>query len=167
MRLDAALAATLGAVGAAMADARAPWWIIGSAAVALHGAVADRAGATGGDPGPVGDVDVLLDLADAQRLFAAIGLDPRPGAAHAAFRSQLFGRWTAPPMTVEFMAGFEHRSKGGWHPVRPTSREVIPLRDVAGTVVFVPDRADLASILGRFGRPKDGVRAAYLAALDM
>ena len=165
MTLDAALVATLGAVGAMMADARAPWWIIGSAAVALHAAAAGRGGANGGDPGPVGDVDVLLDLADAQRLFAAIGLDPRPGAAHAAFRSQLFGRWTAPPMTVEFMAGFEHRSVGGWYSVRPTTRQTILLQDVAGTVVFVPDRADLGAMLGRFGRPKDGARAACLAAL--
>ena len=34
-------------IGAAMVHARQPWWVIGSAAVALHGA----------DAGAIGDVD--------------------------------------------------------------------------------------------------------------
>jgi hypothetical protein len=50
-----ALGETLARVADALAGARHPWWIIGSAAVALHGADVT-----------VGDVDVLLGEEDAR-----------------------------------------------------------------------------------------------------
>lgn len=48
MTVTPALSASLSAIGSVMAEAHDPWWIIASAAVALHGA----------DPGHVSDVDV-------------------------------------------------------------------------------------------------------------
>jgi hypothetical protein len=54
------LGETLARVADALAEARQPWWIIGSAAVALHGADVT-----------VGDVDVLLGEADARGAAAA------------------------------------------------------------------------------------------------
>ena len=70
-----------------MADAEEAWWIIGSAAVALHGV----------DPGSIGDLDVLLGAADARRLLPTLGVEALPGRPDARFRSTIFARWTAPP----------------------------------------------------------------------
>ena len=151
MTLPPPLRDTFGAVAAVMAQAPAPWWIITGAAVALHGI----------DAGPVGDVDVLLDLVDARRILAAIGIAPEAKPPHPAFRSTLFATWRSPPLPVEFMAGFQHREASQWVAVRPTTRERIA---VAGGAVFVPDRAELERMLRRFGRPKDIARADRLAA---
>ncbi len=149
---DPYLADTLVAVGRLMEDAHDPWWVIASAAVALHGA----------DPGPVGDVDMLIGVDDALRILPSIGIEPRAGSAHADFRSDIFGRWTRPPLPVEFMAGFSHRSFGEWQRVEPATREHFQLR---GVRLYIPSRAELGDLLRRFGRPKDVVRANRLAAI--
>lgn len=136
-----------------MVEAREPWWIIGSAAVALHGA----------DPGHVADVDVLLSPADARRILPTIGVELQQGSAHAAFRSSIFGTWSGTTsLPVEFMADFHRRSGEAWLPVQPATRRYI---DVDGVVAFVPERAELQAILAAFGRPKDLERAKSLAAL--
>ena len=145
------LTASLHAVAAAMAVARDPWWVITSAAVALHGA----------DPGPVADVDVLLSVEDAQRILPSIGVEVRQGSAHPDFRSSVFGTWIDPPLPVEFMAGFHHRSASDWHRVAPSTRQPI---DIEGSTVFVPEKAELKRMLEAFGRPKDIERARLLRA---
>lgn len=152
MTLDTALSVSLNAIGNVMAEAHDPWWIIASAAVALHGA----------DPGHVADVDVLLSVADAGRILPAIGIELRQGSAHAAFRSSIFGTWTGTALPVEFMADFDRRSGEAWLPVRPVTRQ--PIR-VDGVIVFVPEREELQSMLTAFGRPKDMERARSLAAV--
>lgn len=151
MTLSPPLRETLLAVSATMAAARDPWWIITGAAVALHGV----------DAGPVGDVDVLISVADGHGILAAIGVDPDVRPAHPKFRSALFGTWHAPPLPVEFMAGFCHYEAAQWVAVRPRTRERIAM---AGGAVFVPDRTELERMLRRFGRPKDIVRADRLSA---
>lgn len=138
------LAAALDRVAAAMADARDPWWIIGSAAVALHGAQAE-----------VADVDLLTSVRDAEALLARHGGATRP-APSDLFRSRVFGRIAGPSLPIEVMAGFEVRTPEGWRSVSPRTRLA-----VAG--VFVPDRAELLEMLGWFGRDKDRVRAASLS----
>jgi hypothetical protein len=150
--LDASLSLTLRTVGEVMRVAHDPWWVIASAAVALHGVELDD----------VGDVDVLLSTGDAARLFASLGIVADPKANPAQFRSDLFATWTVPPLPVEFMAGFRYRTENGWQPVRPETRERF---DVGGVDVFAPDRQELSALLHGFGRPKDHVRAALLAAL--
>ncbi|MBC3942661.1 hypothetical protein [Sphingomonas albertensis] len=133
----------------AMRDARDPWWIISSAAVALHGVV----------PIEVGDVDVLMSVADAQRAMDQLGVVPIEDGASALFRSTLFARWEMPPLVVEIMAGF-HVAKGAeWTEVLPRTRVSLPLD---GRVAYVPDRAELAEMLRLFGRPKDLERARLL-----
>src|SRR4051812_40445569 len=117
MTIDAPLAATLSAVGNVMKAAHDPWWIIASAAVALHGA----------DAGRVADVDVLLSLRDARRLLPPLGIDVRPGAAHPIFQSDVFGTWTGQPLPVEFMVGFFHRSGDRWLPVAPLTRQAVAI----------------------------------------
>lgn len=152
MTVNPTLSVSLKAIGNVMVEAHDPWWIIASAAVALHGA----------NPGHVSDVDVLLSVADAQRILPAIGIELRPGSAHAAFRSSIFGTWTKTALPVEFMADFCRRSGETWLPVRPETRQSIV---VEGVAVFVPDRVELQAMLTAFGRPKDMERARSLAAM--
>jgi len=152
MIVNPILSASLNAIGNVMVEAHDPWWIIASAAVALHGA----------DPGHVSDVDVLLSVADARRILPAIGIELRSGTAHAAFRSSIFGTWTETALPVEFMADFYRRLGEARLPVRPSTRQSIV---VEGVAVFVPERLELQAMLTAFGRPKDMERARSLAAM--
>lgn len=132
-----------------MAPAQHEWWIIASAAVALHG----------GDPGVIKDVDVLLDPRDAAAVLGALGVEGAPGEADERFRSDLFASWTGAPLPVEFFAGFHLLEQGSWNEIRPATRLSFELGDAR---VFVPERAELKAMLLRFGRPKDLARAALL-----
>ncbi len=152
MEISPALSSSLNAIGNLMAGAHDPWWIIASAAVALHGA----------DPGHVSDVDVLLSVADAGRILPAIGMELRPGSAHPAFRSSIFGTWAGTALPVEFMADFHHRSGERWLPVQPTTRVSVEVERMA---VFITERTELQAMLAAFGRPKDIQRARSLAAV--
>ena len=133
----------------AMWDARDPWWVISSAAMALHGVT----------PIEVGDVDVLMSVADAQRVMDRVGIVPTNDGASALFRSTLFGRWESPPLVVEIMAGFHVTTSAGWTEVLPRTR--VPIF-VDERVVYVPDRTELAEMLRLFGRPKDLERVRLL-----
>ena len=136
------LSATLAQVATALADAREPWWVIGSAAVVLHG---------GGTT--VADVDLLLSRDDAEMLLRRWSLDPLI-ASDALFGSAVFARTTATPLPVEIMSGLKVRDVA----VNLTTREV-----VAG--IAVPARGELIRLLRQFGRPKDLARAALLERL--
>ena len=136
-------------VADALAGARQPWWIIGSAAVVLHGADVT-----------VGDVDVLLSEDDALAMFPVLGLAAAAGEGTALFRSAVFARWTVPLLTVEFMAGFELRADDGWCVVQPATRERVMVGDHA---LFVPERAELIATLEGFGREKDLARIKALS----
>ena len=137
-------------VAEAMRDARDPWWVIASAAVALHGVT----------PIEVGDVDLVMSVGDACRLMDALGITPIEDGASSLFRSTLFGRWETPPLVVEIMAGFHVAAAAGWTEVLPRTR--MPAL-VEGSVVYVPERVELAGMLGLFGRPKDLERVRLLA----
>ena len=153
MPISRALDASLRAVAPVMALAEDHWWIIGSAAVALHGADIDR----------IRDVDIVLSVADATRILSELGITPNAGAAHPDFRSTIFATWTAPALAIEFMADFHCRSGDAWLPVLPATR-----REVSGKgwTVFVPEKEELGAILATFGRPKDSERLRLLTALD-
>ena len=134
-----------------MRDARDPWWVISSAAVALHGVA----------PIEVGDVDVLMSVGDARRAMDGLGVVPTKDRASSLFRSTLFGRWETPPLVVEIMAGFHVTTSAGWTEVLPRTRVSVPLDR---RVVYVPDRAELVGILRMFGRPKDLERVRLLTS---
>lgn len=151
--LAPALRETLTAVGLLMADARDPWWVIASAAAALHGAA----------PITVKDVEVLLSIDDALHLLPKVGVQPRPGSGNEQFRSAVFETWSANPLEVEFMADFQYRHGDAWLAVEPATRLAI---DLDGANLFVPDRAELMGMFRSFGRPKDLERARLLAALS-
>ena len=148
--LPADLRQTLVMTADALEGARDPWWIISSAAVALHGVT----------PIEVGDVDVLMSVADARRAMDRLGVVPIEDGASALFRSTLFGRWETPPLVVEIMAGFHVAAAAGWTELLPRTRMPV---FVEGAVVYVPERVELAGMLGLFGRPKDLERVRLLA----
>ncbi|MGI8930816.1 MAG: hypothetical protein ACR2FK_00330 [Sphingomicrobium sp.] len=137
---------TLAEIAESLAGAEAPWWIIGSAAVALHGA----------DVGRIADVDVLVGRADAVRLCRTWGLSPAQNTGDGKFRSSLFACWRGSPLPVEVMADTQVFADGGWHPVHFETRQA-----TAGGL-FVPARAELVAMLKLFGRTKDLRRAAAL-----
>ena len=149
MILGRELEETLAALSDVMASANEDWWLIGSAAVALHGA----------DPGGIADVDVLLSDADAGAILPRLGLPAVAGSQHHQFASAIFGTWRAGFLAVEFMAGLCQCIDGIWHPVQPLTRLE---KCGEGWRVFVPDREELATILRSFGRPKDLARLAAL-----
>ncbi|MGP7796122.1 hypothetical protein [Sphingomonas sp. CLY1604] len=149
--MDTETTAALIAVARVMRHAEDDWWIIGSAAVALHGAAT-----------PVADIDLLTSERDARRLIATHRLSIMQPDDHPLFRSQLFARWPRQDRTVEIMAGLEVRDGAGWTPVEPRTQMC---RTIAGEAIYLPDRMEMMAILDRFGRPKDQVRRALLAAM--
>ena len=147
MTIDGALSSSLAMLVAAMAPARDRWWIIGSAAVRLHGVATT-----------VADVDVLVSVRDADDLDTRLRVGLRPGVGNALFRSSRYGQWCEPPLPIEFMADLTVR---GVPLAEPTSR--VPMC-VGDATVYVPDVAEMVTILDLFGRAKDRARAASLRA---
>lgn len=147
------LTETLRRVAAAMEGAQDPWWIIASAAMALHGA----------HPIEVADVDLLTSERDAETLLATLRLRPSPDGGSDRFRSHIFARWEAPPVPVEIMAGFEVRTPRGWRPVRPVSRVA---KQLGNMTLFIPSVDEILVHCRLFGRPKDEQRAAILQRLE-
>ena len=140
---------TLEMVADLTAGALDPWWIISSAAVALHGAAA----------GEIRDVDLLMSSGDAARMLETAGVASRAGQATDLFRSAIFGTWSFPPLDVEIFGDFEVAGANGWTRVEPVSREAIAVRD---RTLFIPSAAELKAMLIEFGRPKDLARARLL-----
>ena len=143
------LAETLAMVAEAAGDARDPWWIVGSAAVVLHGGAVAR----------VKDVDLKMSAADAERFLRRVGGEFRNTDASDRFRSQVFGIWTRPPIAVEVFGGFSLAAGGGWREVSLATREPVT---VGGARVYVPSREELVRLLQSFGRVKDLERVRAL-----
>jgi len=149
MKMAAALAETLAMVAPAAAAGRDAWWIIGSAAVALHGAAVPM----------VNDVDLLMSAHDAEAFLRRVGEVPRRGGANRRFRSKVFGIWTKPPTPVEAFGGFEVFADGEWREVALSTREQVTVGDAR---IYLPSADELIRLLHLFGRPKDLERARLL-----
>jgi hypothetical protein len=134
-----------------LVDADDDWWLIGGAAVALHGLPID-----------IADVDVLMSPRDLARVIARLDIAPVEGAAVDRFRSDTWARWNVPPRSVDLMTGLQIRTGERWTRVDPRTREAIA---VDGRAVYVPARQELIDICRLFGRPKDLERAAGLARI--
>jgi hypothetical protein len=150
--LSPALAETLEVVVTATGAARDPWWIIGSAAMALHGA--DRV-----DPA---DVDLMMSAEDARRLLRDRGMGDDSRDEHERFRSQVFGRLTDQALPIDVMGGFYFLHGGEWIALRLDSREAIAHPFGA---IFAPCLAELIEITRGFGRPKDLIRVQIMEDL--
>ena len=144
-QLPAPLALSLMGIADVMAGARDEWWVIGSAAMAFHGAPVDAA-----------DIDILASVEDAERLFPG---KLAPGIPSSLFRSARFGRWQDGASTIEIMAGLEVRRPAGWQAVEVPARVPVRLR---GRLLFTPGIAGLLALCRQFDRDKDRVRARLL-----
>jgi hypothetical protein len=80
--------------------------------------------------------------------------------ADSRFHSALFQQWLGGCLPVELFAGFAVLEKKAWQQVVLRSRQAIPVADFT---VFVPEKAELITIMRRFGRPKDLGRIATLS----
>ena len=143
------LAETLAMIGQATVGTADPWWIIGSAAVVLHGGAVRH----------VKDVDLMMSASDADALLRRIGGDFRKATASERFRSLVFGVWSAPPVPVEVFGGFSLYLDETWRELSLSTRERVT---VAGSCVYVPSAEELVRVLHLFGRPKDLERAKLL-----
>ena len=151
MTLPDQLEQTLVMVAELGVSATDSWWIISSAAVALHGAPVDD----------VRDVDLLMSARDARAALVRVGVEPQAGRATDLFRSAVFGTWRGPPLPVEIFGDFDFAGPDGWSRVAPRSREPV---EFGGHTLFVPSAAELRQMLIGFGRPKDLARARLLPA---
>ena len=136
-------------VAATAANSSDDWWIIGSAAIALHGRFSARPR----------DVDLLMSAADAAAFLQRCRQAARPGKGDERFRSVIFGTWDEPPVPVEVMGALSVASPTGWEEVVLLTREAVP---IGGATLFVPAAGELAELLVRFGRDKDLERARLL-----
>ncbi len=150
MTLPERLEQTLVMVAELGMSAADPWWVISSAAVALHDAPVDD----------VRDVDLLMSARDAKQALMRVGVEPRTGHATDQFRSAVFGTWHGPPLPVEIFGDFDFAGPDGWSRVAPKSREPVT---IGGQILFVPSVAELRQMLIGFGRPKDLARAQLLS----
>ena len=151
MVMSAPLVTTLKMLADAATGAADPWWIIGSAAVALHG----------GDVSDARDVDLLMSERDAEAFLRSVGVDWSKGAPSDRFHSPVFGVWHEPPLPVEAFGGFQLATGDAWREVRFSSRDAIA---VGGATLYVPSVAELRDLLHSFGRTKDLKRASLLGA---
>jgi hypothetical protein len=141
----------LALVAEALADAEDDWWLVGGAAVALQGFDI-----------PIADIDLLMSRRDLVRIIARLGIAPVEGVAIDRIRSEIWARWTVPPLAVDLMTGLQVRTGERWTLVAPGTRQAV---DVDGRTLYVPARAELIDILRLFGRPKDLERAEGLARI--
>jgi len=144
------LADTLVMVAEAASVAADPWWIIGSAAIVLHGRAVPR----------VKDVDLLMSAADADGFLERVGGSRRPTNSDPLFRSSVFGIWREPPIPVEVFGGFRLAVASGWRDVSLSTRQAVP---IGGRQLFVPSADELVRLLQSFGRAKDLERARLFA----
>ena len=144
------LARTLAMIAQVAQGSADPWWIIGSAAVLLHGGKVDR----------IKDVDLMMSAADAAGFVERTGVSLRRGSGDGRFRSGVIGIWELPPVPVEAFGGLEVLTSGEWRPVMLASRKAVT---VGGAELFVPSVEELVALLHLFGRPKDLERARLLS----
>ena len=131
-----------------MREAKDPWWLVGSAAMALHGAAVG-----------VADIDVLTSRGDARRLFGDWLVEPHE-SPH--FRSELFARRPLGDFTLEAMAGFHVRESARWGEFVPQSRCEVRLGEA---LLYTPGVEGLIAMCALFGRAKDLERMRLLAGI--
>ncbi len=130
-----------------------PWAIYGGAALHLHGF----------DDGPLGDIDILMTLEDAEAMAEQAGIASKIVPPSGLFRSREFLCTEIAGMAVEFMAGLEVCRHGQWWPVEVRSVERVAVGEAG---VCVASRAELIRIFRLIGREKDMRRAAMLESTD-
>jgi hypothetical protein len=151
-QINASLERVLDVIARDAAGLSDPWWVFGSAGMAL-------VGVPGLSPP---DVDLIVSERDAEALMARWAAQAVEAAPSPLFRSRIFAKALVAGHPVEIMAGFESFSGGAWAPVLPRTRQQIRWKDGG---LFTPTAAEQAEICRRFGREKDLARVALLEAL--
>lgn len=151
MELPSSVARALVEAADALETTQEDWWLIGGAAVALQGLAI-----------PIADIDVLMSRRDIVGVIARLGIAPVEGVAIDRIRSEIWARWTAPPLVVDLMTGMQVRTGERWTRVAPSTRQAF---NVDGRMLYMPARRELIGILRLFGRPKDLERAEGLARI--
>ena len=152
MKFPPGLAETLDLIADDLHALSEPWWLIGSAAMVLHGVILAA----------IDDVDILTTPAGARALAAHWSVEPTAPGPSEKFDSEVFFQRSDTPLTVEVMAGFRVRAAGRWIAVLPKTREALA---GPGGPWFAPSRAELLEMLALFGRAQDLTRAKLLSAL--
>lgn len=140
---------TLKSLARFLSATKDPWWVLGSAAIAL----------TGTDPDGIRDIDVLVSLRDSAELMRLHQLENQADGGNALFRSDVFLRPQLGSVPVEVMSNYCINADGEWDPLSPKTRESVEL---AGAQLYVPDLLEQLTILRSLGRPKDLQRIALL-----
>ena len=152
--LDPHLVATLAGLRPALQAMRDPWWIIGSAGLALAGAFEERPQ----------DIDLLTSARDAQAMRDSwrghVQAETHP-ADGVQFRS-IYARFAHLPLPVEVMGGLEVRRNGSWEALTVRESETAV---VDGFEIRVPALAEQIRVLRLFGRDKDLAKAARAEAI--
>lgn len=113
------------------------------------------------DPGPLGDVDILISQADARRFAQRFGCKNLAQGGTGKFRSQTLLRPFLGPVPVEMMSELEVFADGRWQHLHLQTRHS---RSLSGRKIFVPDRQELIRIYRLFNREKDLARLRVLEA---
>lgn len=145
--LTPGLEPTLAEVSRAAARLQDPWWVTGSAAIALTGVEIE-----------VLDVDLLLSHRDARTLLGDWAVPTRVTEEQDRFRF-IAGTHGGTPIPVQILGALDVNVEGQWFPVTPTTRQQI---DLAGGPLYIPDVADQLALLLLLRRPQDLVRAEML-----
>ncbi len=146
MQLTPDIASTLTLYAKHLQSTHDEWWVIGSAAVALHGT----------DPGPINDIDILVSVPDALQLAKKWQCPNTANTGSERFRSRVLLKPGFGNFPVQIMAGLAYRKLGKWQLLAPKTRQKVLLKS---TTLFIPERAEFIEILRSFGRTKDIVRA--------
>lgn len=134
--------ATLKRISEFLSECVDPWWIIGSAAIALIEI----------DPGEVRDIDVLISPRDSARLMRAHQLEDQADGGTDRYRSDSVLRPELGNVPVEFLSNYFIKAKEQWIQLAPKTQTSVNLD---GATVFVPDTKEQVEILLRLGRQKD------------
>ncbi|MDA4847090.1 hypothetical protein [Hoeflea poritis] len=138
---------TLRNIARAAPAGRNDWWIVGSGALMLCGI----------DVGTIRDVDVMASRETARGFLANWNVPAPPPQPDPFFRSNPFAQIRRPDLLpIDLLGDLHLFEEGRWNPVTFSSR--IPA-EIGQVQVFVPSLEEQRSLLLRFGRPKDLVRA--------
>lgn len=128
-----------------MSDCVDPWCIFGGAALYLHG-YRDM---------PFSDIDVLISIADCERLCAIRDLRNEADGGTDRFRSDFLLHPHLGPLDVEIMSNFEIFADKQWHRIDIESPNETRFRSA---IVPVASLDKVRSIFQRSGRDKDLAR---------
>lgn len=148
--MDAGEKAALKMLAGVMTEAHQPWWMIGPAAVWLHG----------GDAGKFTRFEVIVSPGDARRLAEIRGLTLERGPATPLKRSRQSFALPLGGIEARIMYGAEQHAAGRWVSILPTTRKAFDLGD--GRMVYTPERDEMIAILKQTGRARDVARAESL-----